>query len=85
MVEMNFKGDIDLKVGEGQADGPACAAGKPSRAAGNPGILTYRYPDGFKTGIYKYRLVSIGINWYRFTRFVEGDANCGKTPVGHKG
>jgi len=70
MVKMNPGSDIDLKV----------------RYAGlsvRGGILTFRYPDGFKTGIYKYRLVSISINWYRFAGFVEGDTNCGKTPVGH--
>jgi len=30
--------------------------------------LTYRYPDGFKTGIYRYRLVSMSSGWYRFIR-----------------
>ena len=53
-MEMSFKGGIDLEMGVR----PACMAASPE-------ILTYRYPDGFKTGIEKYRLVSIGSNWYR--------------------
>jgi len=55
MMEMNFGNDIDLKAGQG-----------PTYAAGGPEIFTYRYPDGFKTGIYRYRLVSMGRDWYRF-------------------
>ena len=35
---------------------------------GQAEILTYRYLDGFKTGIEKVRLVSIGNNWYRFLK-----------------
>jgi len=34
--------------------------------------LTNRYPDGFKTGIEKYRLVLIGANWYRFGHGAQG-------------
>jgi len=64
MMEMSFGSDIGLKVGQGLAG----LVGKPACAAGGPEILTFRYPDGFKTGIYRYRLVSMGSVWYRFTR-----------------
>jgi len=36
-----------------------------------PKILTYRYPSGFKTGIDKYRLVSISAVWYRFALYMR--------------
>jgi len=56
-MEMSFRCGIDLKMGV-----------RPAYMAASPEILTYRYPDGFKTGIEKERLVSIGCRWYRFTR-----------------
>jgi len=57
MTEMSFRCGIDLEMGVR----PACMAASPE-------ILTYRYPDGFKTGIDRERLVSIGRLWYRFLK-----------------
>jgi len=75
---MSLDNDIDLKLGQGPtyatggpagaAGGPFYPAGKPAYTAGGSEILTFRYPDGFKTGIYRYRLVSMGSGWYRFIR-----------------
>jgi len=59
-------------------------------------ILTFRYPNGFKTGIDKYRLVSMRSNWYRFKEpswrvdfnrlAADGvEEKCGKTLVADAG
>jgi len=66
-MKMNFRCGVDLEMGVR----PACLAASPE-------ILTYRYPDGFKTGIEKERLVSIGCRWYRFTRRVNCIVSAGK-------
>jgi len=56
-MEMSFRCGIDLKV-----------EARLARTAVSPEILTFRYPDGFKTGIDKERLVSISRVWYRFLK-----------------
>jgi len=71
MMEMSFRSAIELKVEE-----------SPARLAVKPKILTYRYPGGFKTGIYRYRLVSIGRVWYRLTSFMRYMENAGKPVLG---
>jgi len=65
MMEMSFRNGIDLI----REQGPASTAGR---------NFNISIPDGFKTGIEKERLVSIGYNWYRFA----GLWTCVKTRIG---
>jgi len=65
MTEMSLVREMYLKVGQG----PDCLAGwssypacRPSYSAVKPKNLTHRYHDGFKTGIDKYRSLTIGID-----------------------
>jgi len=67
MMEMSFGSDIGLVVRQESE----CQARRSV-------ILTYRYPNGFKTGIEKERLVSIGCQWYRFSRRMNCIVSAGK-------